>query len=470
MSTPQYGGSAGRRPLPLSPSPPLHEGGNGARPATVDPVAPPVDRPGKPRFDGWAGPPARLDPDNQVDIGGERRRFRLWPLVLATLGVVVAVCVAATVTGGDGGSAAPTEVGAVRSTDGATVRTSDGARPRALKRGETVLYGWTIDAGEGPGLVIDLAAGGVMRADGGAQLIFQATGPDNERHGDPTVHVEAGRTWFNPAGVPDSAAVALATDDITLRSTGTPVALDCTISCSAEAPAGGIKVSTPDGVSVAPVTDESLMVTSDGGLVMRTIDQPSPWVQQNLEADLAALPPPRAAVRGDGVTAGAVPAGEYAFDMAITGDGEGTLQHPSVSWLRRQTAHLDALVDTEPCPQVPCDVSLSATLDRDGSTLSFDGTLDIEHRSVELTLTRPVECPADPATAAPARPVGTVTLTADLRVSEAAYDEVSEHWIATVMGGPGTVSTEITDASCTAIPNNVGTRSNELEMTGHAAG
>jgi hypothetical protein len=467
MSTPQYGGPAGRRPLPLSPSPPTHEGGNGARPATVDPwPVPPVDRPGRPRFDGWAGPPPHLDPENQVDVGGERR-FRLWPLVLAALGVLVAVGVAATVAGGDGGSAVPTEVGAVRSTDGARVLTSDGARPRALERGETVLYGWTIDAGDGPGVVIDLAAGGVLRFDGGAELTFQATGPGDDRDGDPTVHVEGGRTWFNPAGMRDSAAVALATHDITLRSTGTPVALDCTISCSAEAPAGGVKVSTEDGVNVAPVTDENVMVTSDGGLVMRTIDEPSPWAQQNLEADAAALPRPRA-VQGHGVTAGALPAGEYAFDVAITGDGQGVLQHPSLSWLRGETAHFDALVDTEPCPHVPCDVSLTATLDRDGTTVSFEGTLNIVNRSVALTLTRPVECPAEPAAAAPARTVGTVRITVDLTVSEAAYDEVSQHWIATVMGGPGTATTEITDASCAAIPSIAGTRSNELEMTGHA--
>jgi hypothetical protein len=431
--------------------------------------APPVDRPGKPRFDGWAGPPAHLDPENQLDFGGERRS-RLWPLVLASVGVVVAAGVIATVamTGGSS-SAAPTDVGAVGSTDGATVRTSDGARPRALKEGETVLYGWTIDAGNGPGVAIDLAAGGVLRFDGGAQLTFLATGPGDDRDGEPTVHIEGGRTWFNPAGVKDSAALALATDDITLRSTGTPVALDCTISCSAEAPTGGIKVSTGDGVSVAPATDESVMVTSDGDLVMRTIDQPSPWVQQNLEADAAALPPPHS-VDGHGVTAGALPAGEYAFDVAITGDGQGVLQHQSLSWLRGETAHFDALVDTEPCPHVPCDVSLRAELDRDGATLSFDGTLDIESRSVALTLTRAVECPADPATAAPARNVGTTTITVDLTVSEAAYDQVSQHWLATVMGGPGTVSTEITDASCLAVPNLAGTRSNELEMTAHAAG
>src|SRR5262245_32470208 len=105
MSTPQYGGPTSRRPLPLSPPPPTREGGNGARPATVDPLqAPPVDRPGRPRFDGWAGPPPHLDPENQVDFGDERRP-RAWPLVLAALGVVAAVgIVAAIVVTGDGGS------------------------------------------------------------------------------------------------------------------------------------------------------------------------------------------------------------------------------------------------------------------------------------------------------------------------------------------------------------------------------
>jgi hypothetical protein len=59
--------------------------------------------------------------------------------------------------------------------------------------------------------------------------------------------------------------------------------------------------------------------------------------------------------------------------MAITGDGAGTLQHPSVSWLRRQTAHLDALVDTEPCPQVPCERLLECLASTaTASTLSFE--------------------------------------------------------------------------------------------------
>ena len=83
-----------------------------------------------------------------------------------------------------------------------------------------------------------------------------------------------------------------------------------------------------------------------------------------------------------------------------------------------------------------------------------------------LTLNLPVDCPG----VAPAREAGTVTITVDMTVSEAAYDKTSGHWIATVMGGPGTSVAEISDASCLASPSPAGTHTNTLELTGHAAG
>jgi hypothetical protein len=472
MSIPNHGGSSGRRPLPLSP-PPAGRNGDTAetRPATVDQwPAPPVDRPGRPRFDGWAGPPPHLNGDDLAGPSGNGTgpRSRRWPLVLATLGLVAALGVAAGVVVARRGSEPPTEVGTVRSAGGARVRTAEGAERRDLEEGETVLYGWTVEAGDGSGVVIDLGAGGVLRFDEGAELTFTATGSGDE--GDPTALLNGGRTWFNPAGVTESEALALATDDIRLRSNGPPMAVDCTVTCTAEAPAGGVKVSTGDGVNVAPATDEAVMVTSDGGLVIRTIDEPSPWVRENLEADAAALPPAPNGLRNAGVTAGAMPARAYALDVAVTGDGEGIALHPSLTWQRGQTAHYDAVVDAEPCPQVPCDVLVTATIERNGATLMFEGTLHIENRSVDLTLTRPVECPASSTTGVPAHPVGTSTITADLAVSEAAYDDASQDWIATVMGGPGTATVEITDPTCDTVPTPAGTRRNALEMTGHAAG
>ena len=176
------------------------------------------------------------------------------------------------VTGG--GGEATSEVGTVRSASGAWVRTSDGSEPRALEDGEAVLYGWSVEAGDSPGVTIDLAAGGVLRFDGGATLTFTAAGESGEPG--PSVDIAGGRTWFNPT-VSESAALVLRTDVITLSSTRNPVALDCTVDCTVEAPAGGVKASAQPGVNVAPATDEALMVTSDGGLVVRTIPQPSAW-------------------------------------------------------------------------------------------------------------------------------------------------------------------------------------------------
>ncbi|MGH3480652.1 MAG: hypothetical protein ACRDQD_27945, partial [Nocardioidaceae bacterium] len=260
-------------------------------------------------------------------------------------------------------------------------------------------------------------------------------------------------------------ALVLRTDVITLSSTRNPVALDCTVDCTVEAPAGGVKASAEPGVNVAPATDEALMVTSDGGLVVRTIPQPSAWTQENLEADAVALPAPEPA-QLDGVTAGAVPAAAYAFDLAVTSDGEGAALDPSVMFRRGQTAHYEATVDTGSCAQVPCDVPVAATSERVATTVRLSGSFHVADRSMALTLNRQVDCPGS----ASARSAGTVTITVDMTVSEAAYDETSQRWIATAMGGPGTSVAEISDASCLASANPAGTRTNELEMTGHAAG
>jgi hypothetical protein len=467
MSIPNHGGT-GRRPLPLPPADGRDGNAAETRPATLDEwPAPPVDRPGRPRFDGWVGPPPQLHADNLSGPGGNgtEPRPRRWPLVLVTVGVVAALCVAAGAVVARRGSEPPTEVGTVRSAGGARVRTAEGAEPRDLAEGETVLYGWKVEAGDGPGVVVDLPAGGMLRFDGGAELTFTIDSGDG---GAPTAHLDGGRTWFNPAGVTESEALVLAIDDIRFRSSGPPLGVDCTITCTAEPPAGGVKVSTGAGVNLAPATDEAVLVTSDGGLVIRTIDEPSPWVRENLEADAAALPPTNV-LRNNGVTAIAMPARAYALDVAITGDGEGAGFHPSLTWQRGETAHYDATVDTEPCPQVPCDVLVTATLERGGATLVFEGTLHIENRSANLTLSRPVECPASPTTGLPARAVGTSRVTADLAVSEAAYDSESQDWIATVMGGPGSATVEITDPTCDTVPNPAGALSNALEMTGHAA-
>ena len=421
--------------------------------------APPRDRPGRPRLDGWAGPSPDVADEKDDGPGPRSRR---WRRLLAAVALVAALGLTAAMLVSRGGGTAPSEVGTVRSAAGAQVRTSDGTGPRALEDGETVLYGWSVEAGDSPGVTIDLAAGGVLRFDGGATLTFTAAGDSGESG--PAVDVAGGRTWFDPAGVRESAALVLRTEVITLSSTGTPVALDCTIGCTVEAPAGGVKVSAEDGVDVAPVADEALVVTDDGGLVVRTIDQSSAWAQENLDADTAALPLPEPAP-GDGVIAGAVPATAYTFDLAITSDGEGDAL-PSATFLRGQTAHYQATVDTASCPQAPCDVPVAATSERINTTLRLAGSFHIQNRSMALTLHRPVDCPGP----APARAAGTVTITVDMTVSEAAYDQTSQDWIATVMGGPGTAVAEISPASCPGSPNAGGTRTNTVEMTGHAAG
>jgi hypothetical protein len=395
------------------------------------------------------------------DGAGDRppSRFPRWLFPAAALAVVV-LALAAVVLVTGGGDEATIEVGTVHAASGAQVRTSDGADPRALEDGEAVLYGWSVEAGDSPEVTIDLAAGGVLRFDSGATATFTAGDDSGEPR--PRVDVTGGRTWFNPAGVSESAALVLRTDVITLSSTRNPVALDCTAGCTAEAPAGGVKVSTEAGAAAAPATDEALTVTSDGGLVVHTIPQPSAWTQQNLDADATSLPPPEPA-QLDGVTAGAAPAAAYAFDLAITSDGEGDEIDPSVTFGSGLTAHYEATLDTGPCAQVPCDVPVAATSQRPGGTLNLSGSFHIAGRSMALTMNRQVDCPGAP----PARAAGTVTITADMTISEATYDEAAQRWIATVMAGPGTAVAQIGDAGCLGA---AGTRSNQIEMTGHAAG
>jgi hypothetical protein len=464
MSTAYQGGPTGRRSLPRSPGESdggaYRDRGTGRTPAPAGQAPPPLDRPGRPRLDGWVGPPPQPSAENGHGRQADARRR--W-LLAAALGVVVSLGVATLVLVTRPGGEAPGEVGTVRTASGARVRTSGGAEPRALKDGEVVLTGWSVEAGDGPAVTVDLAAGGVLRFDGGATLTFAEA--DGSGESKPSVEIVGGRTWFNPGGVPESAALVLRTEVVTLRSTGNPVALDCTIDCTVEAPAGGVKVSADDGVNVAPVSDEALTVTSDGGLVMRTIDQPSAWAQENLDADAAALPPPDPALV-DGVTAGALPAGAYALDLAITNDGEGAALPAGVMFRRGQTAHYDATVETGSCPQVPCDVPVAATSARLNTTVRLAGSFHIENRSMALTLTRPIDCPVPDPDRAP----GTVTITVNMTVSEAAYDESARRWIATVMGGPGTSTAEIGDASCLGFPGGAGARTTALEMTGHAAG
>jgi hypothetical protein len=462
MTTAHQGGPGRGRPQSPSAAPSGGPAGRGR--ATGEPInvrhwpAPEADRPTRPRLDGWAGPPPQPDAD---DGDGPQSRYPRWLLPAAALAVVAALGLAAAVLVTGGGGEATSEVGTVRFASGARVRTSDGSEPRALEDGEAVLYGWSVEAGDGPGVTIDLAGGGVLRFDGGATLTFTAASEFGEPR--PSVDIAGGRTWFNPTGS-ESDALVLRTDVITLSSTRNPVALDCTVDCTVEAPAGGVNVSAEPGVNVAPATDEALTVTSDGGLAVRTIPQPSAWTHANLEADAVALPAPEPAPL-DGVTAGAVPAAAYAFDLAVTSDGEGAALDPSVMFWRGQTAHYEATIDTGSCAQVPCDVTVAATSERVATTLRLSGSFHIADRSMALTLNRPVDCPGSAS-----RSAGTVTITVDMTVSEAAYDESSQRWIATVMGGPGTSVAEISDASCLASANLVGTRTNELEMTGRAAG
>jgi hypothetical protein len=466
MTTAHRGGP--HRGRPQSPSAAPSGGPAGRGRATGEPInvrhwpAPESDRPRRPRFDGWAGRPPQPDADNDADNGdGPQSRYPRWLLPAAALAVVAALGLAAVVLVTGGGGEATSAVGTVRSASGARVRTSDGSEPRALEDGEAVLYGWSVEAGDSPGVTIDLAAGGVLRFDGGATLTFTAAGEYGEPG--PSVDISGGRTWFNPTGS-ESADLVLRTDVITLSSSRNPVALDCTVNCTAEAPAGGVTAFAEPGVSVAPATDEALTVTSDGSLVVRTSPQPSAWTQENLEADAVALPAPEPAPLG-GVTAGAVPAAAYTFDLAVTSDGEGATLDPSVMFRSGWTAHYEATIDTGSCAQVPCDVTVAATSERVATTLRLSGSFHVAGRSMALTMNRPVDCPGSSS-----RSAGTVTITVDMTVSEAAYDEISQRWIARVMGGPGTSVVEISDPSCLASATPAGTRTNELEMTGHAAG
>src|SRR4029453_15825290 len=99
MSTAYQGGPTGRRSLPRSPGESdggaYHDRGTAPRAAPQGQrPAPPPTRPGRPRLDGWAGPPPQ--PTGENGDGRQPRRRWWWAVALAAvamLGVSLAVLV-----------------------------------------------------------------------------------------------------------------------------------------------------------------------------------------------------------------------------------------------------------------------------------------------------------------------------------------------------------------------------------------
>jgi hypothetical protein len=117
-------------------------------------------------------------------------------------------------------------------------------QPRPLEKGEDVKAGWVV---EGAGSYRRLARpdrrwGRALRLRGHADLRRSRPVLGRRRRPDPAIQMDGGRTWINPAGAGKSADIGLDIPAAKVALTGNPVALDCTSTCTVEAPGGGVKV------------------------------------------------------------------------------------------------------------------------------------------------------------------------------------------------------------------------------------
>jgi hypothetical protein len=417
-----------------------------AEPVTSSTRVPPLTAP--------TGPPA-------PDPSPSDRRLG-WQLLIAGLFlVVVAGAVAALAIQSGGGTDDHTfgEVSAI--TGDVTVRPGIDDDLRELEVGDEVLTGWQVEVAGGGTTTIDLAGGGVLRVDSGAQVRFVdlAVDPDTgdrARASEPALDLSGGRAWFVPGTPADDAATVRAhIVDGVVESDGHPVALDCLDTCTVEAPTGGVTVTTEEGVDLTPTTNEVLRVGPGRALDLTIAEATSTWARQNLDADeQAGLSPPEAD-DAPGIVESAVIDGTYAIAITVVGPPAGDPIPLALQYPQGETYALDLAIDGSGCDEPPC--SLPVTSD-DG----LSGTAQVREGEVALTFGLPINCLDETHTSVVLPGIGSTAVNATLTIAAVDFD--GERWHARRISGTGTIAATM---STTCNPGDVlGTATSPITLAG----
>ncbi len=323
--------------------------------------------------------PVEPPPLVEQQADGRRNRRRLGLVALAVLAVLALVGGLVAVLRGGGDEAKEFSFGRISATGAAaSVVTESGADGRALERGEDVLAGWVIAAKDDSAVAIDLDAGGVVRFDRGASLTFSDLGRRGGSH-KPAVQIDGGRTWINPAGKLASQAITFNVPGATVATSGNPVAIDCTSTCSIEAPAGGVTLTTTGGSVATPGTNEKVTIESADNLSLLTSAGPSDWAQQNLDADKHARLPDPGESDTVGVKAGSVVDGGYLLNIKITSEPTGDAIPEDLKYhVADGTYSANLTIDGSACVTLPCDLAVTSTEGATGTARIADGALDAD--------------------------------------------------------------------------------------------
>jgi len=337
--------------------------------------------------------------------------------------------------------------GTVGSAAGDVVVHTGDDEPRPLVEGESIEAGWVVEAPGASTVTVNLADGGVVRFDSGATLTFVDRAEMSGDNGDPrpAIEMNGGRTWVNPAGDGPSADIGLDIPAASVALSGNPVALDCTSTCTVEAPGGGVTVTTDGDLDAAPGPNENLQVKDGTTLAVTTAEGPSAWAQQNLDADAQAGLPAPEAVDAPGIKGTAVADGTYALTLTVTGDPSGDAIPPELTFMNGKQFTVNLVVDGSGCVTVPCDVNVTAD---DGAT----GTARIEAGTINLSFTQPIDCYDESFTTVVGPGIGTTAVQAQVNITDVSQE--GERWVASAVTGEGTVAA------------NLGTRCNEGETLG----
>ncbi|MBN2621944.1 MAG: hypothetical protein JXA83_01190 [Acidimicrobiales bacterium] len=397
---------------------------------------------------------------------GERAAKQGWQLLYVGLAlVVVAVAASALVVlRSDGGDTATTFGRVAAVSGGVVVRPGgEGAGERLLEEGETVHAGWTVETTGDGTVALDLDGGGIVRFDAGATVSFtdlavdpvagEAAPPAGSL---PTIQLTAGRAWLNPAGDTEAAAIEVHVPGAIVTSSGTPVALDCSASCSIEAPAGGGVVAIDGDAGTDIAANEVVTVAPSDAPTAALTEAPSTWAQQNLDADRkAGLPEVDVGDAAVGIMASAVLDGAYTIDLDVVGEPSGDAIPEALQYPAGQSYTLSLTADASACDPGPCRVPVVAADGASGSAQVTDGT-------VALSLSQPIDCYDEGHTAVVVPGIGTATVVATVEVTDAAHD--GDRWRVASFDGAGTVGAML-DTACN--PSDVlGTSSSRIAVTG----
>ena len=414
-------------PYAPPPSPAYAEPGPTAPPRPRRPVAPPEPE-AAPRPDPSA-PRSRIERSHRA--GG---RLLVIGLVLVAIAVGSLVIEATRSTGPD-----RYVFGTVATSSGSvTVQTGvGGSDATTLAPGDDVTAGSVVETTEDASAVVDLAGGGVVRVEGDARVVFidlaadPQTGEMSER-AEPVVQIDGGRVWLNPAG---SGPLEVQVPGGTLASTGAPMAVDCGVVCSIEAPAGGVTVTTRAGNEASPAAGEVLTITSDNGFAATFADAPARWIAENIDADRAAGVAVPDTDDVPGIRSSAQVGGTFALTFDVVSEPRGDAIPEALTYPDGGDYAVTVLADATTCDGPPCTVPLSGLRGGAGSAEVADG-------SVTVTFTEEIDCFDQGHTSVVVPAIGATTVEATLTPDEVAYE--GGRWVATSLVGDGEVTASLT--------------------------